>query len=66
MPHGAGRGWSPGHRQRLAIHPAEPWLIGTGGGNGNGALVFWKLDGLPSVAVGQEAPTTIQRRERRD
>lgn len=27
----------------LAYHPAEPWLVGAGGGSGGGFLAFWKL-----------------------
>jgi WD40 repeat protein len=31
----------------LLFHPNEPWLLGAGGGSGNAALLFWKLDELP-------------------
>jgi WD40 repeat protein len=28
----------------LQFHPREPWLIGAGGGSGNGFLAFWKIE----------------------
>lgn len=41
--------------EHLAYHPAEPWLIGAGGGSGNGFLAFWK------VASDAKAPAATHR-----
>lgn len=52
-----------GHKgmiETLLFHPDKTWLLGAGGGEGNGFLAFWKIDALPDDPEKKD-PVPVQR-----